>query len=122
MPFDRVIASFLILGFNRMASSIRFYSTWSYSDMAATKMVAVMSSKQLTHFLLSDLCPPTSTTLSGTSEDTLSIVILASYARCPDATCQDVLVGCYEKIQKGHHGNLLWQHFAFRLQKSHDCG
>lgn len=47
------------------ASYMRFwpdssYSTWSYSEMAATKMTAVTSSKQWIHFLRSLRWPPTS--------------------------------------------------------------
>ena len=38
-------------------------STWSYSDMATQKMMAVTSSKQWIHFFLSDLWPPTSNNL-----------------------------------------------------------
>ena len=38
-------------------------STWSYSDMATQKMMAVTSSKQWIHFFRSDLCPPTSKSL-----------------------------------------------------------
>ena len=37
--------------------------TWSYSDMATQKMIAVTSSKQWIHFFLSDRCPPTSNNL-----------------------------------------------------------
>ena len=38
-------------------------STWSYSDMATQKMMAVTSSKQWIHFLRSDRWPPTSNNL-----------------------------------------------------------
>lgn len=38
-------------------------NTWSYSDMATQKMMAVTSSKQWIHFFLSDLWPPTSNNL-----------------------------------------------------------
>ena len=38
-------------------------STWSYSDMATQKMMAVTSSKQWIHFFRSDLWPPTSKSL-----------------------------------------------------------
>ena len=37
--------------------------TWSYSDMATQKMMAVTSSKQWIHFLRSDRWPPTSKSL-----------------------------------------------------------
>merc|ERR1712001_291484 len=37
--------------------------TWSYSDIATQKMMAVTSSKQWIHFFLSDLWPPTSNSL-----------------------------------------------------------
>lgn len=37
--------------------------TWSYSDMATQKMMAVTSSKQWIHFFRSDLWPPTSNSL-----------------------------------------------------------
>lgn len=51
-------------------SCIRFVdssscNTWSYSDMATQKMMAVTSSKQWIHFFRSDLCPPTSKSLDG---------------------------------------------------------
>ena len=39
------------------------WSTWSYSDMATQKIMAVTSSKQWIHFFLSDRWPPTSNSL-----------------------------------------------------------
>lgn len=43
--------------FTTVSSSI---STWSYSEIATKKMMAVTFSKQWIHFLRSDLWPPTS--------------------------------------------------------------
>ncbi len=37
--------------------------TWSYSDIATQKIMAVTSSKQWIHFFRSDRCPPTSNSL-----------------------------------------------------------
>ena len=39
------------------------WRTWSYSDIATQKIMAVTSSKQWIHFFRSDRCPPTSNSL-----------------------------------------------------------
>ena len=51
-----------------MDSIIRFEDkssarVWSYSDIATTKATALTSSKQCNHFLRSERCPPTSTSV-----------------------------------------------------------
>src|SRR5688572_2042995 len=48
------------------------WSTWSYSDMATQKMMAVTSSKQWIHFFRSDLWPPTSNSLLRNGEITIT--------------------------------------------------
>lgn len=51
-------------------------NTWSYSDIATQKIIAVTSSKQWIHFLRSDLWPPTSNSLQENWVSFLFLVLI----------------------------------------------
>lgn len=57
---ERVERSGLVTLLTVVSSSCK---TWSYSDIATQKIIAVTSSKQCIHFLRSLLWPPTSNNL-----------------------------------------------------------
>lgn len=62
--FEEYLMTLLCIKFRKLLTVVSSsWSTWSYSDMATQKMIAVTSSKQCIHFLRSDRCPPTSNNL-----------------------------------------------------------